>query len=188
MTHKKPIKKLSPEQWDEIERRAMRGEVVLKIAQEFGITEGGIRRRMKPKKQKALDVVVAKVVEARQAVAGLHPSLKPLVEPLADVRMEIIEMTAQSARKAAQTAYLMTNMANTHAEKIDEHAPDAEMVKMVHALTETANKAAYQPLELLKASKEMANTTPEEPTTIDPAKLSSEARRELLEAKDAAPH
>jgi hypothetical protein len=36
---------------------------------------------------------------------------------------------------------------------IDENDPDQDDMRLVHGIIETSNKAAWQPLELLKASR-----------------------------------
>lgn len=162
--------KLNRQQWADIERRLLEGESGLSLSKEYGISEGTIRYKF-PKKREDMEKAVNATVEARLAVAKLPPSLRLQVEPLADVRMRIIDMQSRSALLAAQTAYKMTQIANTQAEKIDEHKPDLELARVVHGFIETANKAAYQPVELIKASKAQADVIEAEevkqPTVIN---------------------
>jgi LacI family transcriptional regulator len=92
-------------------------------------------------------------------------------QALADALQEISYMTAQSAQLAAQTAFRMSRIANIQANKLNDEAPDIETTKLIHGLTETSNKAAYQPLELLKVNKDMmgegqANGPVSMPSTI----------------------
>lgn len=145
--------KLDQKTWDAIELAYFGGQSANSLAKQYGISEAGIRKRLKGKKADKVENAVAKVVEARKAVAALPEVLRVQVDTLADTRMQIIEMTAKSAELAAKTAYRMTHIANIQSAKLDEENPDAETARMVHGLMETANKAAYQPLELLKAHK-----------------------------------
>lgn len=149
------IKKLTPQEWIELERRAFAGESNRALAKSFGIGEATIRDRLGQVKRIQVHDAAVKVVEARQAVESLPVSMRAQVNPLADVLQSISHMAAQSAELAAKTAFRMSHIANLQASKVDEQSPDPDLLRMVHGLTETANKAAYQPLELLKANKDI---------------------------------
>jgi len=133
----------------------MAGETMRALAREFEINEGTIRARFGQIKHIKVHDAAMKVVEARKAVESLPVALRVQVNPLADVLQSISNMAAQSAELAAKTSFRMSHIANLQASKVDEQNPDPELLRMVHGLTETANKAAYQPLELLKANKDM---------------------------------
>lgn len=179
--------KLDQKTWDAIEVAYFKGQSANSLAKEYGVSEAGIRKRLKGKKADKVEDAVVKVVEARKAVEALPAILRPYVDTLAESRMRIIEAMAQSGELAAKTALRMSQIANLQASKLDEESPDKTATQLVHGLMETANKAAYQPLELLKASKGADTPQDESPkTTLDVAALSSTTRRELLEARGAA--
>ena len=161
------MSKLDQKTWDEIEIALLGGQSANSLAKQYGITEGAIRYRFKHKKAALVEHAVVKVVEARQAVAALPESLRVQVDTLAETRLQIIEMTARSAELAAKTAYRMTHIANLQSAKLDEENPDKETARMVHGLMETANKAAMQPLELLKASKGVESPKDDAPTGLE---------------------
>ena len=175
--------KLTRDQWNDIERRLLEGERGFALAKEYGVSEGTIRYRF-PKKREELDNAVDAVIQARTAVAKLPKSLQLRVANLADVKMQIIDMQSRSALLAAQTAYKMTQVANTQADKIDEHAPDLETARIVHGFLETAKVASYQPIELMKVAKDAQPDVvdAEEVPKIDPSKLSNSALAEIMAA------
>ena len=175
--------KLTRDQWNDIERRLLEGERGFALAKEYGVSEGTIRYRF-PKKREELDNAVDAVIQARTAVAKLPKSLQLRVANLADVKMQIIDMQSRSALLAAQTAYKMTQVANTQADKIDEHAPDLETARIVHGFLETAKVASYQPIELMKVAKDAQPDVvdAEEVPKIDPSKLSNSALAEIMQA------
>lgn len=146
--------KLTADQWLDIETRLFKGEAsAYALAKEYRISEGTIRARLNPKKRELVEAAVTKLVEAKKAIAELPPSIQPHVDTLAETRIRISESLARSSELAAKTAHRLTAIANIQTDKLDEQEPDKETAKLVHGLLETANKAAWQPLELLKASK-----------------------------------
>jgi len=175
--------KLTRDQWNDIERRLLEGERGFALAKEYGVSEGTIRYRF-PKKREELDNAVDAVIQARTAVAKLPKSLQLRVASLADVKMQIIDMQSRSALLAAQTAYKMTQIANTQADKIDEHAPDLDTARVVHGFLETAKVASFQPIELMKVAKDAQPDVvdAEEVPKIDPSKLSNAALAEIMAA------
>lgn len=175
--------KLTRDQWNDIERRLLEGERGFALAKEYGVSEGTIRYRF-PKKREELDNAVDAVIQARTAVAKLPKSLQLRVANLADVKMQIIDMQSRSALLAAQTAYKMTQIANTQADKIDEHAPDLDTARVVHGFLETAKVASFQPIELMKVAKDAQPDVvdAEEVPKIDPSKLSNVALAEIMQA------
>lgn len=175
--------KLLQKAWDEIELKYFEGRSALSLANEYGVSEGAVRKRLKGKKQDRVEDAATKVVQARMAVAALPEALRVQVDELADTRMRITESMCRSSELAAKTAHRLTHIANLQASKLDEEKIDTESVKLVHGLMETANKAAYQPIELLKASKGTEQPPEAPPPTIDVTKLSSATRRELLESR-----
>lgn len=179
--------KLTPDQWMEIDTRLQAGEIGMNIAKEYGITEGAIRHHFGPLKKNKVEAVAAKIVEARRARDELPPMLQIKADSLADRMHAMSLVMAQSAELSAKTAMRLASLANLQAQKLDDAEPDANTVRAVHALTDTSNKASWQPLELLKASKAaQAQDEPEEAPTIDMSQLSTEALTEIVRAKNAA--
>lgn len=133
----------------------MAGEGGRALAREYGIGEGTIRSRFGQVKKVKINEAAVKLVEARRAIDALPPMLRPQANALADTMQQISEMVAQSAELAARTAYRMSHIANVQAAKLDDERPDLDTARLVAGFTETANKAAYQPLELMKANKEI---------------------------------
>lgn len=177
--------KIASIQWLEIDALLQKGESTNSVAAKYGITEGAIRKHFGPIKKDKVERTAAKIFEARVAKNGLPAVLQVKAESLAD-KLEILSrVMAQSAELSSKTALRMAALANAQAQLIDDSEPDAESIRAIHALTDTSNKAAYQGLELLKANKDMMTQSVESETvaTIDPTKLSSQTRRELLEAR-----
>jgi hypothetical protein len=180
--------KLTPAQWIEVDTRLQAGERPQDICGDYGVTEGAIRHHFGPIKKDRVERAAVKIVEARQAKQELPPILQIKAESLADRLEALSKVMAQSAEVSSKTALRLAELANVQAQKIDDTDPDAEMVRAVHALTDTSNKAAYQGLELLKSNKGATmmkeDETPLE--TIDPEMLSMQAMEEIMAAKDRA--
>ena len=146
-------KRLTQAEWATLEKRLMAGESARSLAREYGNTEAAIRHRFGQVKKIKINDAAVKLVEARQAIESLPPTLRPQVNALADTLQQISEMAARSAELAARTAYRMSHIANVQASKLDEENPDVETARMVAGFTDTANKAFHQPMELMKAHK-----------------------------------
>jgi hypothetical protein len=179
--------KLTPDQWLEIDIRLQAGESGMTICKEYGITEGAIRHHFGPLKKDKVERVAAKIVEARRARDELPPMLQIKADSLAD-RMHAMSMVmAQSAELSAKTAMRLASLANTQAQKLDDADPDANTVRAVHALTDTSNKASWQPMELLKVAKTAQAQEPDDDEPgIDASSMSTEALAEVMAAKDRA--
>lgn len=159
-------KRLTQAEWATLEKRIMAGESGRALAREYNIGEATIRSRLGQVKKIKIEDAAMKLVEARQAIESLPPTLRPQVNALADTLQQISEMAARSAELAARTAYRMSHIANVQASKLDEENPDVETARMVAGFTDTANKAAYQPLELMKANKAMMENAQDEDDPI----------------------
>lgn len=153
-------KKLTKEEWDSVEKLLSQGETVAKVARDFGVSYNTIKNHTS-------SFTSPKVIEAAQAVADsriatekaalalskLTPSQKPQAISIAETLSAIKTRMAQSSELAAGTNNIIHQIVNIKASKLDEQDPDLEEIRTIHGLLETANKAAYQPLELLKANK-----------------------------------
>lgn len=160
-------KRLTQAEWATLEKRLMAGESARSLAREYGNTEAAIRHRFGQVKKIKVEDAAMKLVEARQAIESIPPTLRPQVNALADTLQQISEMAARSAELAARTAYRMSHIANVQASKLDEENPDVETARMVAGFTDTANKAAYQPLELMKANKSVMENAQAEDDPIN---------------------
>lgn len=146
---------LTQKDWDNIELAYFGGQSMNSLAKKYGVSEGTIRHRLKGKKLSKVENAATKVVEARLAVSELPEALRLKVDTIADARMRILEAMAMSCELGAKTAYKLSQIANIKASKLDDESPDVDEIKMVHGLMETSNKAAYQSLEVMKATKGM---------------------------------
>ena len=164
---------------------AHEGKSIRSIADEYGVDEGTIRKRLGSVKTIKIEAAATAINAARDALEVLPPALQCRAVALADVWQEISRSMAQSAELKAKTDFRLASIANLHASQLDDEAPDPEKIKLIHALTETGNKAAWLPMELLKANKDQLgrNSDAQPVTTIDPTKLSDEALRELIRAR-----
>lgn len=185
--------KLSVAQWDEIEKRLLRGESKRAIAKDITergipITEGAIRQkfgdRVEIGKQLANQIVAADA-KLKSLPMSTQVNINSLIDELKAVSMHL----ASAAKYNAATAHRMAAIANAQAEKIDDANPmgDEDALKAVAGLTRMANDASQIPVALLNANKErvaiMQDSAPK-PKSIDPSKLSKAALLELMSARD----
>lgn len=178
-------KRLSPQDWVELEKAAYAGESNSELARKYGITEGAIRKRLGSVANVKVERAAKKIVEMRDELELLPPALQIRAYCIADALTEISKAMTMSAELGAKTAHRLTAIANLHASKLDDSAPDADKLRMIHGLTETANKAAYQPVELIKAIKgSLLTINPEDvlPKKINLSLLSTETLKELSKA------
>lgn len=188
-------KKLTTEQWIELEGEINNGASITEMSNKYGVSYSGIRKRLGiASSPKVLEVAQA-IVESRESAEKAKKAVDSLVHPiqvraafnLADSLPRMMSSVFTSAELQAGNMLALSRITNMTLSKIDESNPDPDLLRMVHGLTETANKAAYQPLELIKANKEMMQNSQEkiDAPSIDPTKLSSEVRQQLLAARDA---
>lgn len=178
-------KRLSPTEWNDVENEAMSGASNMDLARKYGISEGAIRRRLGSVRTLKVERAAKSIVTMRTELATLPPDLQIRAYCVADALTEISKSMTYAALAGAKTSEKLTAIANAHAMVLDEHEPDPDKLRMIHGLTETANKAAYQPVELLKAVKGSIapDSTVAPVATIDPSKLSATTMRELIEAR-----
>jgi hypothetical protein len=180
-------KKLTAQQWLEIETRLATGEATAyALAKEYGVVEGTIRARFKNKSAKRFDDAVSKVIEAKMAVRELPPILQVKADVIADQKIDAMDRMTQTTSKLLNVAGKLAEIADIQTDLVDPNYPDKEQLKLIHGILETSNKAAYQPLELMKAMRGREEPEEQKPTTIDPAALSPETRRELLRIRGDA--
>lgn len=182
---------LSDAERAEINRRLDAGDAIPRLAKEFGVSYNTIKNQKASATSPKVIKTATAIVESRKAqdtvaimLSTLTPTQQEAAITLADAIPLILPNSVNAAVLNAKTSHRMAYIANLQASKLDEENPDLETAKLVHGLLDTANKAAYQPLELIKANKGGPVVSDETPlATLDVTRLSSSARRELLEAR-----
>ena len=145
--------KLSPEQWEEIIRRAAGGESTAALAREFSISRSAISDRVSVVSDRVRETA-RKVAEAQTALAALPVAQQYAVLNLAEKLRNISSSLASAAELGAQTAHRMHALANSAAQAVDDAGPTIEQVGTVMALAKAGNEAARPGLELLAANKD----------------------------------
>jgi transposase-like protein len=181
--------KLNQDQWAEIERRLLSGESASALAREFGINPSQITRRVAQVSQKVQNVAQS-LAKAHSELAELPVAQQYTALSLAEKLRSISTSLASAAELGAKTAHRLHSLANTEVNKVDDSDPlnaqSIEALKGVGVLTKLANDSSQIAVNLLSANKANAPMIEEPPpATLDVTKLSSAARRELLEARGA---
>lgn len=181
-------KRLSQSEWNDVESEAMGGASNMDLSRKYGISEGAIRKRLGSVRTMKVERAAKSIVAMRAELETLPPGLQIRAYCVADALTEISKSMTYAALAGAKTSEKLTAIANNHAMLLDEYEPDPDKLRMIHGLTETANKAAYQPVELLKAVKGSIapDVTVDPVATVDPAKVSSAAIHELIAARRSA--
>lgn len=182
--------KLSPLQWEEVDRRVLAGEGVRALAKEFGVSPASISRRGVAKHSEQVRSVAQQLATAQTALAELPTPHQYVAIGLAAKLRQISDNLASAAHYGAATAHRLTALANAEVSKVDDADPlsgdSMDAMRGVAALTKLANDSASIAINLLAANKDTVKAiNSEEPKarTIDPAKLSSQALEELLKAR-----
>jgi hypothetical protein len=146
--------KLTPKQWNEIEKRILGGEAVRKLAREYGISDTAINKRLSLQ-TKPVKKVANQLAAAELAMESLPVCLQVKVRTLADEMKDISTHLAGAARFGAMTSHKMAIIANAEAEKVDVEAPDKsiQQTENIARYTALANEAAKTGLNLLAANK-----------------------------------
>lgn len=179
--------KLTPAQWAEIDRRLMDGEQASALAREFGINPSQITRRVSQVTQKVRNVAQS-LAKAQTELAELPVAQQYAAVSLAEKLRSISNSLASAAELGAKTAHRLHSLANTEVNKVDDSDPlnpeSMDALKGVSTLTKLANDSSQLAVNLLNANKANAPLVDDAPpATLDVTKLSSAARRELLEAR-----
>lgn len=145
--------RLSEEQWNRIITRNLNGESIRSLAREFGITETAIRKRISSH-TKQIKSVAKQIVTVEEKLSSMPISSQIQARTYADRLRAISNHMASAAEYGAATAHRLSQIANSHAEKIDDVFPEAsiEAIKTVSVLTRTANEAADLGVRLAKVS------------------------------------
>lgn len=181
--------KLTPAQWEELDRRLAAGEGVRALAGEFGVSPATVSKRGVSKQSKQVAAVAKQVADAQTALAELPVAQQYSALSLAAKLRSISDSLASAAELGAKTSHRLQALANTEVGKVDDTNPlaSADSLKGVMVLTRLANESASIALNLMAANKERVqdlNKEMPEQSRIDPAKLSSKTIEELLAARD----
>lgn len=147
--------KLTPDQWNEIQKRHIDGESLRSLAKEFGVSESSARERISAQSAQ-IKTVANQIVTAERALAQLPVSAQITAQNLASKLRAISDNLASAAQYGAATAHRLSALANSEVAKVDDADPlaSAEKLRGVAALTTLANESGKIALNLLAANKE----------------------------------
>ena len=132
--------------------------------------------------------IAHQVAEVQDAVEKLPPFQRDVVFDLAASLRNVSRSLTKAAELGADTSMRLQEMASTQIRKVNQDDPtkSIEELKSVGIMTRLANDSASIALNLLAANKDRM-PAPETPKASGLAKrLSSEALREIVAAKNAA--
>ena len=148
--------KLSPAQWQDVERRAAAGESIKALGKEFGVARSTISGRVSVISDKVREVAI-KVAAGQSALAALPIAQQYLALSLADKLRNITASLASAAELGAATAHRLAGIAHDKVAAIDGVAPlddkSRESLRDAAALVKLGNESAVVPLALLAANK-----------------------------------
>ena len=143
--------KLDDRQRAEILRRLATGEKPSDLRREFKLSETTFRRNFSEGVSKVREVGTA-LAKAEIALAELPVSAQISARTLADQLKGISNHLATAAENGAKVAARLSQVAVRRAESINETS-EAEDLKPVAAMVETANRASTIGIGLLQANK-----------------------------------
>ena len=178
--------KLTPDQWQELERKHLSGAGVSALAKEYGISPASVSVRVS-KVSETIRNAAQKLADAQTTLAALPVAQQYTAVSLAEKMRSISNSLASAAELGAKTAHRLHALANAEVNKVDDAAPfdNVETLKGVSALTKLANDSSALALGLMSGNKAAPMVDDVPKATLDVTKLSSAARRELLEARAA---
>ena len=142
--------KLTEQQWSEIVDRNINGESIRSLANEYGIAPNAVQRKISGQSKKIKEVA-NQIVKAETEFEKLPICVQTKVRTLADSLKATSRHLASASEHGARTAEKLSMIASRQAEVIDEDNPDIERLKIVAALSKTANDAAGISMSLVKA-------------------------------------
>ena len=101
-------RKLTQEEWLDVDSRIAAGESARQIAAFYGIAHGTIGARMKKVGPARIEIVATKLAEARTEKLKLPPAMQLKAEALAESLMITNALMLRSAKLAAGTAFRMS--------------------------------------------------------------------------------
>lgn len=158
--------KLTPDQWNEIQKRILNGENIRPIAREYGISESAVRGKLSTQTEQ-IKTIASQIVATERALSALPINAQINAQNLASKLRSISDNLADAAAFNAMNARLLSSMANAKLSSIpeDEFYNDIDSVKNIAGLTAMANEASKIPLQLLALNKEMMQKSDDVSTT-----------------------
>lgn len=147
--------KLSPQQWQDIERRLSAGEGASELAREYEVHPSQITRRVSQVSQKVRNVA-QNLAKAQTELAELPVPQQYAAVSLAEKLRAISVSLANAAELGAKTAHRLHALANAEVVKVDDADPLKSMdaLKGVSVLTKLANDSSQIAVNLLNANRE----------------------------------
>lgn len=189
------LSKLSDLQWHTLHDRLVQGESASALGREYGVSESAIRKRFGSVKsiseQSAKVREVAQILaDASDALQELPPAQRPAAISLSEMLRSMSRSLAHAGDLGAKTAHRLQALANSEVAKVDDADPlqSLDALRGVGALTKLANDSAAIALNLIAANKETVvkiNTDQTKPAAIPAKRLSTEALREIVAARNA---
>jgi hypothetical protein len=163
--------KLTESQWEQIRVRLLEGESGRSLAEEFGVSETAIRKKVSSQVAEIKNVA-NQIANAQTALSKLPVSSQISAQTLAQRLMSISNHLASAADYGAATAHRLAGIAHMKAAEIDDGAPLTEegvqTLKGIAVLSRMANEASDIGMNLLKANKDKPLEGEEKPTmTLD---------------------
>jgi hypothetical protein len=151
--------KLDDAKWEELKSRLAKGEKAADLAREYKVSKAAISSRMS-KRIETIKIVANQIVSAEKALSSLTIAEQVLTISLADDLRAISMHLAGAAKFGAATAHRLSGVAHQKVQEIDDSAPltgeSMESLKVIAALTRTANESSQIGISLLSANKEVA--------------------------------
>ena len=150
--------KLTDVQWEKIGSRLLAGESAASLSREFKVSKAVISERFSKRKE-AVKATANLIIEADNALSLLNINEQKAAFSFANELKLISTHLAGSAKFGAINSHRLSGIANMQLDKIDEnelHDPDSmsvQVVKVISALTDVANRSAQTGINLLNANK-----------------------------------
>lgn len=146
--------KLTPDQWNEIQKRVIEGESIRSLSKQYGVAYSTIQERIADQTIQ-IKSVAHQIVNTERALAALPISGQITAQNLASKLRAISDNLANAAHYGAINAHKLSSLANSQLSNItDDMMIDAESLRGISALTSMANEASKIPLGLLAANKD----------------------------------
>lgn len=145
--------KITDAQLAEIWSRYLAGELLSKLAKEFGMSASSLSERLKGRKD-GLHEIANELAAAEKKFEQLPVVQQKAVRNLTDDLKDISFHLAGAAKYGAMSAHRLATIAQGQAERVSDVDPlgeSAQELQAVAVLTETANKAAKTGIDLIRA-------------------------------------
>ena len=145
--------KLTDHQKAEIGRRLAKGESMASLAKEFKVGRATMTRVFSGRVQN-IEKVATSLATAELEMERLPVSEQVSIRTLADQLKGLQTDYLASAAKGLQTSKILQGIAHKKAQALDSETIVTEDLRLVAALTDTANKASSMGTSILNANKD----------------------------------